>query len=485
MPVGGNYSFNNSYLLNRNVQFRSTAPQNANFTVNTTPEQMINNNSIDEFVKKVDEEKNKKHNKKAIAVGASVIGVSLLVSIFNPRISTKLIEKLKNARSKSSSKIDSGKNGFFKTKFYEVYAKTADWLSSFLSYTNNINSVKDTYFKKLCTEEKSFFGDPNRKQKQKFDRWFVRIMKKPHEMITKWGDQLARLTVRRKYASSVANMDKLDALIKQYSDKLPPEQKAIFEQKIREIAAQKEYFSESRLLSRLDEQEKIMGDLNGKIRKFFEKYTHTFRNKFVKSKTAYFNDNLSFWAQDMLKADKERIVKNGTEAVDVLFGNSKGSKGSYNEIFELISPYLNNEDKKALQKAIEQNHKKLRSANLSECSEYFDKKRDLVLGSAPTDIVTAIVGVTSGGLAIATADDKDSRISKTLTGIIPAVAGIGTSIALTSMLFSGTKGMLLGAAAGGVMSLAGSGINHVRLNAKSKQLQAANENFNNMEVNNA
>ena len=310
-------------------------------------------------------------------------------------------------------------------------------------------------------------------------------MKKPHEMITKWGDQLARLTVRRKYASSVANMDKLDALIKQYSDKLPPEQKAIFEQKIREIAAQKEYFSESRLLSRLDEQEKIMGDLNGKIRKFFEKYTHTFRNKFVKSKTAYFNDNLSFWAQDMLKADKERIVKNGTEAVDVLFGNSKGSKGSYNEIFELISPYLNNEDKKALQKAIEQNHKKLRSANLSECSEYFDKKRDLVLGSAPTDIVTAIVGVTSGGLAIATADDKDSRISKTLTGIIPAVAGIGTSIALTSMLFSGTKGMLLGAAAGGVMSLAGSGINHVRLNAKSKQLQAANENFNNMEVNNA
>jgi hypothetical protein len=98
--------------------------------------------------------------------------------------------------------------------------------------------------------------------------------------------------------------------------------------------------------------------------------------------------------------------------------------------------------------------------------DYFDKRRDLTLGSAPTDILTATVGITTGAIALASADDRDKRISRTLTGILPAVAGIGTNIAMTSMLFSGTKGMLIGAATGGALSLLGSGLDKARLRAK-------------------
>ena len=50
---------------------------------------------IEKLVQKVDEEKKKKHNKVAVAVGGSVLGISLLVALLNPRYSTKMIENLK------------------------------------------------------------------------------------------------------------------------------------------------------------------------------------------------------------------------------------------------------------------------------------------------------------------------------------------------------------------------------------------------------
>ena len=100
--------------------------------------------------------------------------------------------------------------------------------------------------------------------------------------------------------------------------------------------------------------------------------------------------------------------------------------------------------------------KKLRKANHSECVEYFDKKRDLVLGGAPTDIVTAVAGLGISGTAIATADSKEERISRALTGGFPIIAGIGASMAFTAMLFSGVQGLLLGAATSVGLSKLGS-----------------------------
>ena len=109
-----------------------------------------------------------------------------------------------------------------------------------------------------------------------------------------------------------------------------------------------------------------------------------------------------------------------------------------------------------LEKEYKKLSKRLRKANKSETMDYFDKKRDLVLGSAPTDIVSSLFLIGLGGLAIGRADTKEDRISKAITTGAPALLGVGTSLTLTAMLFSGVKGMLLGGLTGVVFSKIGS-----------------------------
>ena len=46
---------------------------------------------------------------------------------------------------------------------------------------------------------------------------------------------------------------------------------------------------------------------------------------------------------------------------------------------------------------------------------------------------------------MAAADNKEERLSKTLTGVFPIVAGLGANIIFTAMLFSGVQGLLYGA----------------------------------------
>ena len=82
-----------------------------------------------------------------------------------------------------------------------------------------------------------------------------------------------------------------------------------------------------------------------------------------------------------------------------------------------------------------------------------------MLGSAPTDILTALIFLSFGGIALKKADTKEQRVSKLLTSIFPTVAGLGTSLALTALLFSGVKGKVVSAVMSGILSLIGSGLN--------------------------
>ena len=425
---------------------------------------------LEKLVNKIDEEKKKKRTKTAIAVGGSVLGLSLFVTILNPRMSSKLIGNLKNIQAKLNQKIERSKGDIAKTKFYKFVSKCADWSSRFLSWTNNINSVKDTYYKQLCTEEKTFFNINNlerRKRFAKYDKVFRKIMKKPHELITKWGDSLAKRTVRGSYKKAGRRMDSFEQLIKEYSQKLPKEKRAEVTEQLAQISKQREYFMPEHLESRLSKQEDIMSNLNARVRKRWKDYRHGFSNKHVKN-MEHFNQNLSFWAQDIMEPEKNIIEREGKQAVENLIGNAGSIKGSYRELLEKISADLNPEERTALEKALKKAENSIKTANNNECCNYFDKKRDLVLGSAPTDILTATIGLAAGGISLAAADDRDKRISRLITAVIPAIAGFGTNIALTTMLFSGTKGMLCGSGAGALLSLIGSKVDKLRLAAKNK-----------------
>ena len=169
-----------------------------------------------------------------------------------------------------------------------------------------------------------------------------------------------------------------------------------------------------------------------------------------------FQKNMTFWAEDMLMPERNKLEQNGIKVVDKIMGDGKTQKGTYHEIMEILEPHVSQEEKALLEKNLAKANKTLRKANHSECVEYFDKKRDLVLGGAPTDILTALFGLGMSGIAIGTADNKDERISRSLTVAFPAIAGLGTSMALTAMLFSGVQGMIYGSLASIGLSKIGS-----------------------------
>ena len=171
---------------------------------------------------------------------------------------------------------------------------------------------------------------------------------------------------------------------------------------------------------------------------------------------------MSFWAEDALMPTRNKLENKGHEVVTSIVGDiNRGTTGKYNEVIAMLTPYLSKDEAILLGKRLRQADKSLHKANFSETVEYFDKKRDLMLGGAPTDILSGLAMVGLSGIAVSTADTKEDRISKTITTAFPAIAGIGTSMAFTAMLFSGVKSLIYGSVAGSLFSLAGSGINRL------------------------
>ena len=198
-------------------------------------------------------------------------------------------------------------------------------------------------------------------------------------------------------------------------------------------------------------------------------------------------DTCTFWAEDSLMAERNKIEEEGVNVINSLVGDGKTKTGAYKELLEILSPHLSQEEKSALEESIKHTEKLMRKANTTECVEYFDKKRDLVLGSAPTDVLTALASLVASGIAIGVADTKEDRISRVISGALPVFAGLGVSTALTAMLFSGGKGMALGTGSGMVLSALGSAASHHFFPKSKTELQIADnrQTQNSKEVNNA
>ena len=84
----------------------------------------------------------------------------------------------------------------------------------------------------------------------------------------------------------------------------------------------------------------------------------------------------------------------------------------------------------------------------TESVQYFDKVRDLVVGSAPTDVLSILGtgGVIAAGLH--KAKDKDEKVSISLKYGIPAIGAVATSVYCTASLLSGSKSLIFGLLSG-------------------------------------
>lgn len=462
MSMGNYYNMNNP-MYSKNMCFKNTQP------VLSKPIEKVEtavNNSVDTFVKKTEDEEKKKSNKTAIAVGSSVLVLSAIVALLNPKFSGRFINRLKTWSTKAHTKVDKNKNDFLKSRFFASLSKGLKFVADAFQFTNSLNASKDVGFKWLCTAEK-FGGVKNgtaRNILQTCDRGFRKIMSTVHNSITNWFDNISKRTVQGKYLKASKKMDALEDLIKSYRGKLSPEEQKIVDLKLEEIRSAREYFSKSRTSGRLKHQEELMANLEKdftvKLKDFagnFQgpKSKGTFKEKF-RHNMDNIKSNMSYWAEDMLMPSRSKLEAEGNSAVNTLMGDLKSQKGKYNEIIEILTPHIKTEEKIALENSLKKAGKRLRKANHSESVEYFDKKRDLMLGGAPTDVLTGLGAVGLSGIAIGTAHDKEDRISRALTLGFPAVAGIGSSLALTAMLFSGVQSMIYGSIAGIALSKIGS-----------------------------
>ena len=157
----------------------------------------------------------------------------------------------------------------------------------------------------------------------------------------------------------------------------------------------------------------------------------------------------------------ETIIE-GVQGMEGIF--TTANKGEMQEILTIYKELLPKGEYKKLRKQTESVSEALDKAIKTETDDFFDKLRDLKLGSAPTDVMSILISLGSVGLALGLADNKDERTSATLKYGIPAVGGIATALVLTSNLVSGFTGMGLGLLSSLLLNEMGDGVDKFRKN---------------------
>lgn len=97
-----------------------------------------------------------------------------------------------------------------------------------------------------------------------------------------------------------------------------------------------------------------------------------------------------------------------------------------------------------------------------ESEQFFDKVRDLQIGSAPTDALSILGSAAMIGVGLAKAKDNDERVSVTLKAGIPVLGAVATSLYCTARLISGGKAMAVGLLSGYVLNKIGEKTDDIR-----------------------
>lgn len=414
--------------------------------------------TIDEFVPEIGHKKDSHKRRNAIAVGSSVIVLSALVAVLNPKFSPKLVKKLEALSNKAKAKAEANEHDTVLNKIYKASKAASDKTLKALGFVNNFNSGKDGVFKWFCTEEKDFLSISNKSARnvlKKVDSGVRKVLKKPHEKITEWFDKIGQHTVLAKYSKAAKKMDSLEEIIKSHKSKLSDSEQKQLDTLINEIQQKREFFSKTNTQQRFQQYEDSMQNLERNFWTKYRKYKNGFKDKW-RSDVDYINKNMSYWVEDIMQPAQTRFESGGNKAVYELIGDGSEQVGAYKKALQILEPHLSSEEKGLLEKQYQKTAKSLNKAKHSEFVDYFAKKRDLIMGSAPTDIVTAIFGLGMSGVAISKADTNDERISKLLTGVFPIMGGLTASMIFAAQLVSGPVGMVAGAGIGVLLNVVGS-----------------------------
>ena len=363
---------------------------------------------------------------KTIVTGALVAGfgtLALTKGAFS-KTASKYLGKLK---AKLEQKVLKG------SKLDNFYKYSIEKINSFIKKSesiNNITSLKDVLFQKFM------FGKNGQRT----------FTKKIHQGITAFFAKISRKTVNSKYAKTQSKFSGLNENIINLNEKI-----------LRENPASKPIIDaiNSKITTLNNDLEKGFG-LNARNKRLKE-MNNASKDLFDYLWNASFGDVKNFKSKEMYQTfiaeakiapHKEKMAKN----VETLRAEVEQD---LNEILSEYEKVLTKSEFTKLKSLVNSAKKSLNNSIKTETVEFFDKIRDLKLGSAPTDVLSILGTVGAVGWFLGKSKDKDERISASLKYGIPAIGAIATSLLCTAKLISGGKAMALGLVSGWLMNKAG------------------------------
>ena len=166
------------------------------------------------------------------------------------------------------------------------------------------------------------------------------------------------------------------------------------------------------------------------------------------------------YSQERLNLLLEQI-----EGLEFIAGSSgMSSQGVLQRISTILnglshseSGVINPKEFGKIKKTIHTMTQKLNSATALETDDYFIKKAEIKIGSAPTDLFGLMGPLGLGAYAIARGKTKDEKVEAALTAAVPLVGGIGTYIIGTVKMFTAAKNFAFSCLTGILLNLMGRG----------------------------
>ena len=189
-------------------------------------------------------------------------------------------------------------------------------------------------------------------------------------------------------------------------------------------------------------------------------------NKLKNHKVSTSDENVAK-TQEMCKQTYIDLIENFVN------DDAKGELQDMLSIYYKIEPYEleNSGALLAIKKAVKSFDK---SVEL-ESVEFFDKVRDLRLGSAPTDVLTILLSFITLSCGLGYAKDDDKRKTIMLKSGIPIVGGIATATYTATKLVSGGKSLALGFLSGIILNQFGKIADNVRMRYKINVVENISE----------
>ncbi len=402
-----------------------------------------------------DSEEKEKHSHKlgiTIATSAVLLGFGVLALMKGmPKGFTKKLEKLKGVLEKRLDKLSEEAKTSRMAGFYRYSLNKTEKAAEYFNSINNASAFKDILFAKLMNKTKA-----TRKIAQKITGVFERFSRKT----VLNGYENARNRFNRLYEVFGAADNKIIAanpkkVVTIDGKTLTAKEwlMVINDKKLNMAQTFNGYFGKNAVQGRYKNAKEAMLNLEEKV------WDLSFGNV----KENYKNKELydTFLPEAILQNDKSFLQKKVNWYRDIITGSAERD-GHLDEIMKIYKELLSPEDFQKMQQTAMAARNKLDRAVQLETDKFFDKLRDLQLGSAPTDFLSMVVGLATVGAGLTKAEDNDERISVSLKYGIPALSAIATSLYLGATLVSGGSALILSTLSGMLMNKVGTKVDEYR-----------------------